>query len=203
MPHLRKRLQLLGPALFTDEDLCGIGVSPVLSGPSPIEPLPSGGNDGLDEIDTYDEGPVVHDDTPASSEVSAPKVEPIDLRPLWPDEISHNNIYIKGSSIIRHPCDKSLESCPSFTIHNQRWLKRSTCWTYGNVTSDYSLPRAHNRSATGPKTDELDGRRWILAHFEDGSRMIISKMFLAVALTGMPRSSRSSEPYHGVALFYT
>ena len=50
LPHLRKQLQLLGPALFTDEDLRDIGVSPVLSGPSAIGPSSSGGTTDLTRL---------------------------------------------------------------------------------------------------------------------------------------------------------
>lgn len=179
LPHLRARLNLLGPALFTDDELRGIDDLPDLNGPSPVVPLDSGENDGTDGVDTYDDGPIVSDDAPASSSVPTPIVVTKDVRPLWPDLISNDNIDIKGSAINGYLRNLNLSSCPNLSSTQQRWMQHSTYWTYGKATCDCTLPRLQNKSTTGPKSAELDGRRFILAHFEDGSRMIIKEMFVA------------------------
>lgn len=82
LPHLRKRIQLLGPDLFTEEELRGLNEVPILSDQLPSGSLPSGNNDGLDEVDTCDNGPIVSDDGPASSGAPVPETMPKDVRPL-------------------------------------------------------------------------------------------------------------------------
>ena len=61
LPHLRTQLQMMGPKLFTVEELRGVGDLPCL----PIIPTganSSGTNQGLDGNDIYDDGPLVSDD---------------------------------------------------------------------------------------------------------------------------------------------
>ena len=55
----------------------------------------------------------------------------------------------------------------------------SSYWTYGKTAGDTTLPRITSRSKTGPQACDLDGVRWILAHFKDGTRLIVKDMFMS------------------------
>ena len=93
LPHLRARLNLLGPSLFTDERVAG-GRLPDLSETSLAQQLLGGEDEALGEIHTYDDGLVIKGDDVALVDPPAAPL-PGDIRPLWPDEISINNFDLK------------------------------------------------------------------------------------------------------------
>lgn len=113
---------------------------------------------------------------------------------------------IKGSVAISHLRNLNIGSCPNFGTPHQRWMQHSTYWTYVKATNDCSLPRLQHKSITGPKSHELDGLRWVLAHFEDVSRMIIEEMFAAGVSGRLDRHAEEFKkhrivPWRGVILY--
>ena len=75
-----------------------------------VEQSFSGVDQGLDEIDVYDEGPTVYDDDlPGDAEKHIiPVVKAEDIRPMWEDELSRDSVDLAGSSIVRHLTDLGL-----------------------------------------------------------------------------------------------
>ena len=143
----------------------------------------SGSNHGLDGNDIYDDGPLVSDDdgtsmvvNPSSSSTTSRSEV---IRPLRPDVLSKDNVDVKGTDIIRYLQEITLDKCENFTNQYNRWLQQSTYWSFGKTTEDTTLPRISTKSRTGPLTSDLDGVRWILAHFNDGSRLIVKDMFMS------------------------
>jgi hypothetical protein len=173
----------------------------------------SGGtNHGLDGNDIYDDGPLVSDDdgtsmvvNPSSSSTTSRSEV---IRPLRPDVLSKDNVDVKGTDIVRYPSDLDIDKSENFNNQYNRWLQQSTYWSYGKTTEDVSLPRITARSKTGPQTSDLDGVRWILAHFNDGSRLIVKDMFMSGKDGRADRHKDayvklSTVPWRGMLLYIT
>ena len=80
---------------------------------------------------------------------------------------------------MQHPTNLDLDKSGNFTNQYNRWQQHSTYLTYGKTSVDCVLPRISAKSRTGPLTADMDGTRWILAHFDDGSRLIVQDMFMS------------------------
>ena len=117
LPHLQNHLQLLGPKLFTEEELRGVGEIPSLP-EEPVCPQADGEHQGLDEADTYADGPTHGDEDvdnqggPSSSSGGDTARVPVDKKldgwkPCEPDTISSNSTKTKKRIPIRKATTRS------------------------------------------------------------------------------------------------
>ena len=155
LPHLQQHMQLLGPQLFTDEDLRGVQGIPSL--PEDLVDITIGKeNQGLDADGTYDvpidltgESEPVGPGPSSSSGDALPTADGPEGKmlklPLMLDVLSNNNIDISGMAIVRYLAEPDLVidnalqrfgKPESFNHQSDRdklspWTRHSTYWTYG------------------------------------------------------------------------